>query len=262
MRRSSLFLVVAAAAMVSGCAASSPSRSSDAVALSADSALVRYENIPGDGVVQPVGAGVVVESDLSGAVSDLPVSHEEAVAQGGSTSDLEVASTSTGKLPRSPDQAAGGTKASAAAGDASAVARAPQSPFAMADKVFPDSYFGEAASAEHHLPLFSDGDAPSFKDLVDIVNPLQHIPVISTIYREIAGDEAGAAARIIGSGIYGGLIGLVGEEINCAVTDTTGKDIGGHVLAFLRRRFDDEPGADGAAPTQVASPGRTQIVQE
>ncbi len=135
----------------------------------------------------------------------------------------------------------------------SSAANAP-SPFPMGDRLFPDSYFGETAPVEHHLPIFSGGDGPSFKDVIDTINPLQHLPVVSAIYREITGDEPGAASRLVGAGLYGGPIGFVGELINCAIDDNTGKDIGGHAIAFLEDQF-SEPGSD--TPTAIANTSTT-----
>src|SRR4051812_37075024 len=37
-----------------------------------------------------------------------------------------------------------------------------------------------------------------FGDLVDIVNPLQHIPIVSTLSRHWTGDQIGPAPRVIG----------------------------------------------------------------
>ena len=55
----------------------------------------------------------------------------------------------------------------------------------------------------------------SFSDLLDIVNPLHHIPVVSTVYRMITGDEIGMGARMAGSVLYGGPYGIVGSRRRC-----------------------------------------------
>ncbi len=47
-----------------------------------------------------------------------------------------------------------------------------------------------AAAPEKAFSLW-DSDGFSFGDIVDIINPLQHIPVVSTIYREMTGDDIG-----------------------------------------------------------------------
>lgn len=81
----------------------------------------------------------------------------------------------------------------------------------------PDTYWGE--------------DGLSFTDLLDIVNPLQHIPFVSSAYREITGDELSQGARIVGGTLYGGVAGLVGSVVNAISEETSGKDLGQHVLA-------------------------------
>jgi hypothetical protein len=89
-------------------------------------------------------------------------------------------------------------------------------------------------------------DGFTFGDLVDIINPLQHIPIVSTIYRKITGDEIAAGSRVIGDGLFGGALGFLSGLVNLAVEQETGKDIGGHVMAL----FDDD---SATADTQLAS---------
>lgn len=73
----------------------------------------------------------------------------------------------------------------------------------------------------------------SFGALLDIINPLQHIPVVSTIYRAITGDTIGPAPRMMGGAIFGGIVGLVASAADSTVEAITGKDTGSHVLAML-----------------------------
>lgn len=48
----------------------------------------------------------------------------------------------------------------------------------------------------------------SFGDLLtDIVNPLQHIPVVGHLYRAVSGDEISPASQIAGGTLFGGPIG-------------------------------------------------------
>jgi hypothetical protein len=86
----------------------------------------------------------------------------------------------------------------------------------------------------------------SFADLLDIVNPLQHIPVVSTLYRSITGDRMGTPEKIAGDTLYGGVIGLFASLADTAFKEITGKDVGDTVLAFLT-------GDDATAPTQTAA---------
>ena len=49
---------------------------------------------------------------------------------------------------------------------------------------------------QHFKPFGQDG--MTFLDFLDIINPLQHIPLVSTIYRKITGDTIDPASRIAG----------------------------------------------------------------
>jgi len=72
-----------------------------------------------------------------------------------------------------------------------------------------------------------------FHDLLDAINPLQHLPVISTIYRWITGDSIGNVPRIVGDAIYGGIPGFVSGLFGVLIKEETGKDVGEHVVATL-----------------------------
>jgi hypothetical protein len=76
-------------------------------------------------------------------------------------------------------------------------------------------------------------DGFSFWDLVDIINPLQHIPMISTLYRRITGDALAPLPRIAGGALFGGIAGVVSAVTNLVVNEATGRDIGDNVFALL-----------------------------
>jgi len=84
----------------------------------------------------------------------------------------------------------------------------------------------------------------SFADVIDIINPLQHIPVLNRVYRAISGDTIGTAAKIAGGTLFGGPVGLVAALVDNAIEDSTGKDIAGQMLAFLNVEPDNGD-ADG-----------------
>lgn len=87
--------------------------------------------------------------------------------------------------------------------------------------------------------------------LLDIINPLQHIPVVSTIYRKITGDEISPLAKVAGDALYGGPIGAAAGLIDVAVEKKTGKDIGQNVMAMMTG--DNKPKAQPAVKTEVAA---------
>jgi hypothetical protein len=80
---------------------------------------------------------------------------------------------------------------------------------------------------------WKDGGSFSFHDILDTLNPLQHIPLIATLYRWITGDNPGNVARVVGDGLYGGPIGAAGGLLSIAVKEETGKDPGETVAAML-----------------------------
>ncbi|MSP41377.1 MAG: hypothetical protein EXR70_23060 [Deltaproteobacteria bacterium] len=120
---------------------------------------------------------------------------------------------------------------------------APASPYSrVMDEVSAgDDKVRGAANAKTGKP-FSLWEKPdfSFGDFLDIINPLQHIPIVSTIYRNLSGDQIGAVPRVIGGALWGRLGGLVTGVINSVVEWFTGKDIGDHIYSAI---WGDSPNA-------------------
>ena len=105
----------------------------------------------------------------------------------------------------------------------------------------------------------SAGDL-SFGDFLDIINPLQHIPLVSTLYREITGDEISPHARILGDTLFGGPTGFLSSVANVLYQEITGEDVGETVVAFFSGDEGDagEPqfaGDDGTVSPAGTLPG-------
>ncbi len=98
-----------------------------------------------------------------------------------------------------------------------------------------------AAQAAQAAAKADDSGGISFHavlhDLIDIVNPLQHLPVIGTLYRAITGDKPGTVEKIAGDALYGGLWGAVSGVADSAFEAITGKDFGSTVLAFAEKEL-------------------------
>lgn len=92
----------------------------------------------------------------------------------------------------------------------------------------------------------------SFWDVLDIVNPLQHIPLVNSVYRAVTGDEIKPAMQIGGGILFGGVIGGVAAIANAALQEATGKDLGGHMLATLG--FGDDAAPAGQAAQLATAP--------
>ena len=91
----------------------------------------------------------------------------------------------------------------------------------------------EQATEEDGLSLF--------ETLLDTVNPLQHIPGVSTAYRAITGDESNAFSNMAGGFLFGGPVGLAAGAASSFFEMVTGNDVVGHAMAL----FKGEPDAAG-----------------
>jgi hypothetical protein len=87
-------------------------------------------------------------------------------------------------------------------------------------------------------------------DFVDMINPLQHIPLVNLAYRAITGDEIYGAARMVDVA-FGPLAGM-STVADLVLRDTTGRGIAENAVAALFGPG-DAPNAD--APTGDAPKG-------
>lgn len=96
--------------------------------------------------------------------------------------------------------------------------------------------------------LWSDKDKGfRFADLLDIVNPLQHLPVIGSVYRAITGDEISFGARLVGGALFGGPLGVMGAAALAASEQATGAEPARHLIAAVKELF-----GGGSDDTQLA----------
>jgi hypothetical protein len=122
-------------------------------------------------------------------------------------------------------------------------------------------------SPEYHAMLISPGpartgspaaDKPAephesfFHHLLDVVNPLQHLPVIGTIYRAITGEHLDPIEKIAGDTLYGGLWGAVTSIADVAFEGITGKSFEDTALALFKG-----DGSTRVASTKVVAPAIT-----
>jgi hypothetical protein len=89
----------------------------------------------------------------------------------------------------------------------------------------------------------------SFHNLIGIINPLQHLPVVGTLYRAITGDKIGTPEKIAGDALYGGLWGAVSSVADTAFEAATGKDFGSTLLSMVMGDKADTAVASNAAPS-------------
>ena len=94
----------------------------------------------------------------------------------------------------------------------------------------------------HNVSSFQafGADGFTFLDFIDIINPLQHIPVVGTLYREMTGDQIDPGSRIAGGTLFGGPIGAVVSLVDVAVEQSSGQDMGEHMMALFGGEGDSE----------------------
>lgn len=95
-----------------------------------------------------------------------------------------------------------------------------------------------------------------FQHILDVINPLQHLPIIGTIYRAATGERLDPVEKIAGDALYGGLWGAVTAVADVAFEAITGKSVEDTVMAWFK---------GGSSSRQVAtaklSPSHIQVLQ-
>lgn len=95
-----------------------------------------------------------------------------------------------------------------------------------------------------------------FQHILDVINPLQHLPIIGTIYRAATGERLDPVEKIGGSALYGGLWGAVTAVADVAFEAITGKSVEDTVMAWFKS--DSTP---SRAATAKLSPSHIQVLQ-
>lgn len=67
-------------------------------------------------------------------------------------------------------------------------------------------------------------DGFSFGDILDIINPLQHIPVVNSLYRKLTGDTIAPAMQIAGDALFGGPIGAAISLVTTTIKSQFNRD--------------------------------------
>ena len=118
-----------------------------------------------------------------------------------------------------------------------------------------------------HKPEYDDGiDVPEYAfselrqdkkegialgDVLDIINPPQHIPIVSTIYRMTTEDNIGVGPRLLGGALYDGPLSVLVTSLTAIFEDIFGGSVEQHA-ASLGNTLTDE----NRATSQIAATGR------
>ncbi|MDX1975027.1 MAG: hypothetical protein SFT92_05065 [Rickettsiales bacterium] len=85
--------------------------------------------------------------------------------------------------------------------------------------------------------LVNDNFFASFSDALDVINPLQHIPVVSDAYRAMTQDTISPGSKLLGGALFGGPIGFASALLSAIFQDVSGDTVGGQLYAMM----DDGP---------------------
>ena len=138
-----------------------------------------------------------------------PVSHREVFRLETSSDDRINGSMPVFGAPKTAEE-----NIAADLAEAEKAGKLPETVTALADTAAPEEEFG-------------------FLDVVDMVNPLQHIPIISNIYRNLTGDTIKPISRVVGGAAFGGPLGAVSGAVNALMQMETGKDVGENMVASI-----------------------------
>jgi hypothetical protein len=73
----------------------------------------------------------------------------------------------------------------------------------------------------------------TFADILDMINPLQHLPILGSVYRYVTGDDIKPTSQLIGGAAFGGFLGAASGVANIVSEAETGKSITENVMAQI-----------------------------
>lgn len=109
----------------------------------------------------------------------------------------------------------------------------------------------------------ADGSALGnlFDTVVDTVNPLQHIPGVSSAYQAATDDTMNPIASMAGGFLFGGPIGLMAGAAQSFLEMVTGKSVAQNVIAMFGGEADQPKSGDGAQE-YVSGDGSTMLQKD
>ncbi len=92
---------------------------------------------------------------------------------------------------------------------------------------------------------FFSADGPSFRDALDAINPLNHIPIVSSLFEKATDHQASVAAKLVGGALFGGPVGFAVSLASTIFEGETGANPSDTLVAAIE-------GTD-KSPTELAS---------
>jgi len=206
---------------------------------------------PGQGAGQPGQEGGI--EGATGAPATPPIPAAPAASDAAPDSTVPAASGAAPNSAPAPETptAAPARRASAERGPIPGAHRGADGAWELTrlpDKDEREMMIGQkwrVVESEESRKLFLGPDGEfGWDDFVDLINPLQHIPLVNIAYRAITGDEIYGAARMVDFAL--GPLAGVSTAIDLGFRNLTGKSMASNAVAALF-------GPDEEAPSEVAS---------
>lgn len=111
-------------------------------------------------------------------------------------------------------------------------------------------------------PAAAQAEGLSFGDLVDVFNPLQHIPGVAELYRKMTGDQISDRARFAGNALFGlalggpvGMSAMTAYSIAGEAVETFSVD---KVAESEMIEAQPVPSKEDAGPAELAETGKAE----
>ncbi|RVT99517.1 hypothetical protein EOD42_05370 [Rhodovarius crocodyli] len=122
--------------------------------------------------------------------------------------------------------------------------------------IAPAHVWRDTPTADGGPPLNDDAAMPiqghtTFDEMLRALNPLQHIPVVGTIYRAVTGDDIQPAFRVLGGALFGGVTGMMTAAATTAVEQFQPVE---RMRAYLAGRPDPLLSVSGSALAYATTP--------
>ena len=139
----------------------------------------------------------------------------------------------------------------------------------MAQSISPTPFYPSTQAAEEQSagvrdpivdPIVSDSKPVdlTFADVLDILNPLQHIPIVSSLYRALTGDKIAQGPQLAGDLLYGGPAGLLSAGARALFEEAAGVKMDSFVASLVGSEEADAPAdpklAEKAPQVAAAAP--------
>lgn len=134
--------------------------------------------------------------------------------------------------------------------------------------IYPDSKASaavESADASAGKGTSSDffgADGIGFRDVLDAINPLNHIPIVSDLMKEATGHQVSTASRLVGGTLLGGPIGFVTALASVIFEGSTGSSPAEAAYAALSGENTTEVAANAAAAKTAENETSAETTEE